>query len=168
MKGATGLMFAFLAVGAADGEVVSNKHLGFSATFPCEAKQSLQQVATRIGKIPMTSFNCGNGSDIYYVVVSDYPRGFIANRTLGAAYADAVNGAADNVKGIVENVKPYPLAAVTGRDALIDVPADKAMVRLRVFFLGDRQYQVMALGPAGVKTDNTKLQFLDSFKLTGK
>lgn len=138
---------------------------GFTATFPCAANLTNQTVAAGKTSIPVVNQSCEKGNAVYYVVTSTYPKGFLAKKTPKAAFADAVGGAAANVKGTVRADNPITLAGVAGHDALIDVNAKKATVHLRVFFAGDKQYQVMVVGPAGQENSKAAMGFLESFKL---
>jgi len=38
-------------------------------------------------------------------------------------------------------------------------------VHLRIFFVGDRQFQVLVAGPAGQENGKATMAFLNSFKL---
>ena len=46
---------------------------------------------------------------------------------------------------------PVEVGKTIGRDALIGVPAETMAVHLHVFFVADRQYQIMAQGLAEQK-----------------
>ena len=141
----------------------SSAKLGFSAAFPCKAQKRTETVEAPFGRVPVTSLSCDKDRDIYNVSVSLYPRGFAAKHK--NLYRNAVNGAATNAGGKVRTVSTYPLGNVTGRDALIDVPAQHAAAHLRVFFVGDKQYQVMFLGPKGHENGKAAGKFLNSFRL---
>jgi hypothetical protein len=154
--------FALFAA-AASGESVRGN--GFSAAFPCAAQMQQQIVAAGKLKIPVTTRICEGKDAVYYVVVSDFPKGFIAKKSVNAALADAVGGAAANVKGAIRANQPYMLGSVLGRDTLIDVPGQNATVHLRVFFAGDRQLQAMVVAPKGRENGKAALAFLNSFKL---
>jgi hypothetical protein len=154
--------FALFAA-AASGESVKGN--GFSAAFPCASQLQQQSVAAGKLKIPVTTRLCEGKDAVYYVVVSDFPKGFIAKKGVNAALADAVNGAAANVKGALKANQPYMLGTTMGRDALIDVTGQKAAVHLRVFFIGDRQLQAMVVAPKGRENGKLAQAFLNSFKL---
>jgi hypothetical protein len=54
----------------------------------------------------------------------------------------------------------------SGRDFAAELPAQKGMVRARIYIVGPRLYQIMAMGTKPwVESSNTK-KFLDSFALT--
>ena len=148
---------------AAQAEAV--KGAGFTASFPCRTKQTSQNVAAGNAAIPIVSYSCEGAGSLYYVVASTYPKGFIAKKTLAAAYKDAVGGAAANVRGTVRTSQPIKLGAVGGREVLIDIPSDKAAAHLRLFFVGDKQFQVMIVGAKGRESAKPAMDFLGSFKL---
>jgi hypothetical protein len=150
---------------AASAAAETVKENGFTAAFPCASQRQQQIVAAGKLKIPVTTRICEGKDAVYYVVVSDFPKGFIAKKTVNAALADAVGGAAANVKGAIRANQPYMLGTSMGRDTLIDVPGQKAAVHLRVFFAGDRQLQAMVVAPKGRENGKPALAFLDSFKL---
>jgi hypothetical protein len=154
---------AVILAAGANAEPVKDRSLGFSAAFPCRSQQTTQTVIASFGKVPVTSLSCANDKDIYVISVSRYPKGFIAKRK--HVYRDAVEGAANNVKGKVRSNKAYTLGAVIGRDVLVDVPSQRAAAHMRVFFAGDRQYQVMFLGPKGHESGKAAMGFLNSFRL---
>jgi hypothetical protein len=150
-------------VTAAAAETV--KENGFTAAFPCASQLQKQTVAAGKLKIPVTTRICEGKDAVYYVVASDFPKGFIARKGVNAALADAVNGAAANVKGALKTNQPYMQGTVLGREALIDVTGQKAAVHLRVFFAGDRQLQAMVVAPKGQENGKAAQAFLNSFKL---
>lgn len=137
----------------------------FTADFPCKPDVASQTVTAGKVSIPVVNSSCAKDEIGYFVVVSTYPKGFIAKKTAPAAFADAVGGAAANVKGKIRSDKPIQLGKVAGHDALIDVKANKAAAHLRVFFAGDKQYQVLVVAPAGKESGKEATAFLDSFKL---
>ncbi|HUO99487.1 MAG TPA: hypothetical protein VMU01_12520 [Rhizomicrobium sp.] len=141
------------------------KGAGFSAVFPCRSKLTTQNLAAGKDIIPVASYDCQSGGAVFYVVTSTYPKGFIAKKTLAGAFKDAVGGAAANVMGVVKSDTPIRLGKVPGHDVLIDVPTKKAAVHLRVFFVGDVQFQVMVVGAKGAETSKPVMDFMGSFRL---
>lgn len=154
---------AALLVAAASANTVQDS--GYSAAFPCQAKVLKQTVAAGTMKIPLVSNSCEAGGAIYSVVMSTFPNGFIAKRTLKKALGDAVIGAAINVKGTVRTETLIVLDGVNGRDALIDVANPQAVAHLRVFYVGDKQFQVMVITPKGQEHAKPAEAFVKSFKL---
>lgn len=152
-----------LCMASAQGAAVTGQ--GYTAVFPCQTKTDSQTIKAGSMPIPVVSYFCEKDGAIFYLVVSSYPKGFIAKKPLDDSFYDAVAGAATNVRGTIRSDKPMTLGKVAGHDALIDVKKDKAAAHLRVFFVGDKQYQVLVAGPAGNENSKATLAFLDSFKL---
>lgn len=139
---------------------------GIEAVFPCQTKQEIQSVKTPIGAVPVTTRTCTKAEFVYSLVVSEYPKGFIAKRTAAAALQDAIQGAAENVQGTVRTNTSVYLGEVAGREARIEVTPDNAVVHVRVFFVGDRQYQVMAMSTIKSADAKPVTDFLGSIRVT--
>jgi hypothetical protein len=154
---------AMLVANGASAEAVTGTD--FSVVFPCKAGPAIQTVAAGKSTITVASHSCEKDGALYSVAVSSFPNGFIAKKTASVALAEAVNGAASNTHGKVRSDRPITLGKIAGHDAFIDVKEHRMAVHLRVFYVGDRQYQVMFLGPAGKETGKAATAFLDSFKL---
>ncbi len=136
----------------------------YTVAFPCKATTSSQTVKAGKMQVPVTSRVCDNKHGQFTFAASDFPKSFIAKKTLKAAFADAVAGAAANVGGTVRTDKPVMVGGVAGHDAVIDVKKAKVAVRLRVFFVRDREYQVVFVGPAGQENGKAATDFLGSFR----
>jgi len=154
---------AALLIAPAQADAVRGK--GYSAVFPCSVKLTGQQVAAGKKTIPVIDASCEAGEALFFVAASTYPKGFIAKKTLVGAFKDAVAGAAANVKGTVRLDRPIKMGRTPGHDVMIDVPSGKMAAHLRVFFVGDMQYQVMVVGPRGSESAKPATDFLASFKL---
>lgn len=154
---------AILIAASASADTVTSN--GYSAAFPCQARSASQAIAAGSIKVQVTSNSCEKDGVLYSVAMSTYPQGFIAKRTMKAALGDAVIGAAANVKGTVRTEAPITNSGVGGRDAVIDLANPKAVARLRVFYVGDKQYQVMVITPKGQENGKAPMGFLGSFKL---
>jgi len=155
---------AFLAAGVR-AEAVHAGKLGFSVVFGCQSQRDSRPVATPLGNITMTGYSCGTNDGGYFVGVADYPARSITKKSLDAAYGGAIDAAAKSAKGKIRSVAPYALGNITGRDALIDMKADNQTIHLRVFYVGHRQFQAMAIGPTGQENGKASLGFLNSFTL---
>jgi hypothetical protein len=149
----------------AHAESLDAKQWRFTLVFPCQSQLGSQVVNTAVGDILLTSYVCGGDNDAYFAAISDYPAGTVTPEKLDLIYAGAVNGQAENTKGTIRTVAPYTLGNTTGREAFIDIAEPKGAIRLRLFLVGDRLYQVMCIEPAGDETGQKCLDFLNSFTL---
>lgn len=159
---------AALACGIAGAEPVDDPALGFSVDFPCQSATASQIVNTPTGGVTMAMFVCRNEAGSYFVAVSDTPKGAVTDANREAVLDGAIAGIVANLKGAVRQnapVKPDKTDKISGRDLVIDVPAEKAAAHARVFWSGDRIYQAMAFVAEGRESAKEIVGFLDSFKL---
>jgi hypothetical protein len=144
-------------------ETVNSSHWGFSATFPCQSEISTQPVTTAQGNVTMTSYACHEGGRRYLIAFADFPAGSITKETAESGYDAAVNSVASAAGGTIRAAVVYPLGDISGRDVVVDMASKKKAIHARIFYLGDRQFQVMFLGPAGEENGKVCLDFLNSF-----
>lgn len=146
-------------------ETVVSRDGGFSATFP--VKTQATSLPVKSGEIDVTMKMVAAEKDGASFVVSyvDYPTGALAQKSLDQAFQDIIDGTVGNVQGALRTASPIALGGTTGREVLIDVPAQNVAVHERIFLVGDRLYQVMYGGPKGTESAKDAMAFLDSFKL---
>ena len=156
---------ALVLAAGAKAETINSVEWGFSAAFPCQTQLASQPVPTKVGNVTMISYTCGTDVAAYFVAIADFPKGAITQQPSGAPYDGTISGMATNANGTIRSVTPFLLGSVTGRDAFIDIPSDHRTSHVRVFFVDDRQYQVMFLGPAGDENSKAALDFLNGFTL---
>ncbi|MDE2181459.1 MAG: hypothetical protein KGJ78_00405 [Alphaproteobacteria bacterium] len=157
-----------LIAGTAYAEAVSAPAWKFSATFPCQSQISTQTVDTAAGKIAVTQYVCDadDGNAAFIVAINDYPSGSVTEANVNSVYSGGVNGFAEGVKGTIRNSTDFALGSITGRETIIDIGEPKGAARVRAFLVGDRLYQVVAIGVPGTENSKAALDFLDSFNLT--
>lgn len=136
----------------------------FKATFPGAPKQ---QEKTEAGlKFKVYSTEARNGA--YMVMVSDIP--IPANEPdeeLQARLDGAQDGAVRGAGGTLKTSTKITLdGKYPGREfsARITQPAN-GQVRVRIYIVGSRVYQVMVIGTDGYATSTEADTFLNSFKL---
>ncbi|MSU46008.1 MAG: hypothetical protein EXS42_02485 [Lacunisphaera sp.] len=109
--------------------------------------------------------NDGPNSTAYILAYNDYPSGSIAKLDREKTYSDIINGLVDSLKGMVRSNVEHKLGEVAGREYVLINKTDKFVSRTRCYFVGDRLYQIMYMGPIGTENDKEALHFLDSFRL---
>lgn len=145
----------------------NNGQFQFAANFPCQSQLMPQSLDTEVGKVTMNLFICetGNGG-AFGVSIADYPPGTITDDNRETRFAGAAQGSATNVQGVVRNMVPFTLGRYTGKDYIVDSTAMGMTVRSRIFFVGDRLYQVLAIGVLGSENSSDVVAFLNSFRIT--
>jgi hypothetical protein len=161
---------AALLSGGGRAETLNAGRWGFSVVFGCRSQLASRNIVTAAGNVKMTAYSCATRDGEFFVAVADYPARSITRKSVAAAYAGAIDGAANSVNGKIRRVAPYTLGNITGRDFLIDMKAKKQTAHFRVFYVRNRQFQLAFIGPTGRENGKNGLNFLNSFRLkkTGK
>lgn len=158
------IAFAALAVGAA-AEPVNDDALRFSVVFPCPSATSSQLASTPAGSVAMTMYVCQSANGAYYVAISETPKDAVTEKNRDSVLSASIAGIAANLRGALHSAEPLATKDGIGRDVLIDIPEQKAVVHGRIYWTKDRLYQAMTFGPAGSEVGPEALAFLDSFKI---
>ena len=151
--------------GPAYADAYTSKEWGFSATFPGPAKQTAQPVTTAVGNVTMVSVSYRSDNTGYMISIGDFPKGTVTSRPLAQVYENTANGEAKSVKGTIRKKANFTVDGVVGRDVLIDFASNSKAAHTRIFIVGDRQFQVMFIGPSGSENGKIALDFLNSFHL---
>jgi hypothetical protein len=84
-------------------------------------------------------------------------------------YEAAANGAADNLKGKIISRKAISYKGRPGSEVTISLPGDvpfpDGVFMVRMYWIGDRLYQVVYVGPKSRTTTREVREFFDSFEL---
>ncbi|HTQ31218.1 MAG TPA: hypothetical protein VMI53_08400 [Opitutaceae bacterium] len=148
-------------------ETVADSDGRFVAKFPGPVQRQSQPVETDVGKVAMNMVYYDAGAMAYMVIYCDYPAGTVEQRGGPENVCDkASKSAVKNVDGTIRTSSPCRAGEVKGLEILADIPAQKAIDRIRFFVVGDRLYQVIFAGPAGEESSPTAQAFFDSFRLT--
>jgi hypothetical protein len=153
----------------ADSRTFSPKDGGFEIKVPAEPRQSTKSFDTLLGKATLKLFSGKINDMVFYTAgYTEFPKGLTGLGSTKDLLDGGVAGSAKGVNGKVISQKTIKLGNVEGREAVIEALNGKLEIRVRVFVVKDRMYQVMtatakANGGATEITD-----FLDSFKLTDK
>lgn len=69
------------------------------------------------------------------------------------------------MKGELRGVTKISNHGTAGREALISMPDYKLIMRQRIFFVGDRIYQILYVGPPGSENDQVVDDYLASLNI---
>ena len=156
---------------AASPQEFKNTAGGFAVTSPYTFKESTQSVDTLAGKIEVHIFAADQNSQSLMVMYSDYPASMIKGVDIEKVYDGGRDGAVNNVKGQLVSEKKIWLYGAPGREILVKAKTSsglEVMVRDRIYLVGNRLYQVMAVALAGKETTSEIEAFLNSFRLLSK
>jgi hypothetical protein len=138
----------------------------FAVDMPQPVKRDTSEINSGLGKGIMHLFsNDGPNSTAYILSYNDYPAGSIAKLDQEKTYGDIIKGVVDSLKGVVRSNVAHKLGDAAGHEYILVNEKDKFVSRTRCYFVGDRLYQIMYLGPIGTENSKEALRFLDSFRL---
>ena len=138
----------------------------FAVDMPQPVKRDTSEINSGLGKGTMHLFsNDGPNSTGFVLGYLDYPAGSVAKIDQTKPYDDIIKGVVDSLKGVIRSNVAHKLGDANGREYIVDNEKDKFVARTRCYFVGDRLYQIMYLGPIGSENSKEALQFLDSFRL---
>jgi hypothetical protein len=137
----------------------------FSVVFPCTPSQDHQRVKTASGHLDVEMFLAEGKNDVSYVVsYSDLPEAEAKKGTEAKRLNFARDGAVTKSRGKLRSEKPIELAGYPGRELIIDTDTE-SVLRLRIFVVERRLFQVMVVGPGANVLQRDGTFFLDSFRL---
>lgn len=148
--------------------VLAPDNSGFRVEFPGTPQEVHQEIPTDIGPVHATMYQLemNGGSLAYLVAFNDYPAELIAQSSAEAMLNGARDGAVGNVSGSLVSEERIQIGEFPGRDIVVDVPAQGAKTRARIFLVRNRLYQTVV---AGTSTDDltnaNAMHFFQSFQL---
>ena len=157
---------------ASEWKPFSSKERQFAVSFPTKPQAADKDVDSAVGKMKMHLFVSADGDSVYMVMCGDPPAGVNSDALKNFNTDSAFDGAAAGIVSsthtqLIKSTK-ISLGKWPGRELLIG-PTDEAPLEYtwRIYYVGARQYQVVAGGPKGKKPADADMQkFFDSFKIT--
>jgi len=167
------LILPVLAVGVrAGGEkpkniVFTSKEGKFSVSLPTKPVKQTQKARSDIGELQVHLFIVDQKERGFIASYTDYPNGSVTDQTRQKVLDACRDGNVKGVKGKLASEKKITLGEKKheGRELLIELPGGKATYRARIFLVGDRLYQVIAIGPDDFARSQAVTDYLDSFQV---
>ena len=146
--------------------VFASKEGKFTVALPEKPSEKTSKVPTDAGQLELHIFVLDQKDRAYLVTYSDYPAGTVKDNA-DKVLTGVVEGNAKSLKGKVASEekitigkKKYP-----GREIRIEMDDKKGLYRARVYLVGDRLYQVVALGPDEFAKGKAVDDYLKSFAI---
>lgn len=137
---------------------------GFTVRVPKPPSYQTSEASTAVGSITVHTFVIEHGQMVYAVMYNDIPGNL---PDVPEALADGRDGtlatAGEGAELVYE--KDISIDGNPGLEFRINVPDPAGVYTARMYVVGDRLYQVLAMSPAGVNADEAVFKFLDSFEL---
>jgi hypothetical protein len=144
----------------------ASKEGNFTIAFPCTPVEERQRVKTATGQLDVVVLLSEDKDDTSYVVsYCDLPEADVKKGAEQKRLDFARDGAVSKARGKLRSEKGLTLAGYPGRELLIENESEQ-VVRLRLFIVRRRLYQVVAVGPGAVVAHRVGTFFLDSFHLS--
>ncbi|MFZ5571332.1 MAG: NINE protein [Thermodesulfobacteriota bacterium] len=142
---------------------------GFSIILPGKAVSTKQTLDTPVGPVDIFMYMVDKEDSACLVGYADYPDELMRQADYNVLMDGAVNGAMNNIKGIVKSEQDVSIRSHYGREIEFAFPASAKMPKggngkARFFIVGSRLYQIMKIGEDVLASPHTD-PFLASFQL---
>jgi hypothetical protein len=148
-------------------EPFKSKEGKFSVTMPEKPVSKTNKVKTDIGEVELHAFLVDQKDRAIVVMYSDYPAGSVAEGTVEKVLDGCVSGNVKALKAklLSEDKISIGKAKHAGREIRVEMPNQQGIYRARVFLVGDRLYQVVAMGPDDYTKTKAVEDFMNSFAI---
>ena len=143
----------------------SSKEGRFSVLVPDTPSEQTQNLNTGVGAIDLHFFIVEQDGFQYLVSYNDYPAAMAREADADKVLDGARDGVVANVQGRLLNEVKVWLADYPGRELRIRIPEGRQAMRTRLYFVGNRLYQVGVLSAEDSAAADEVSKFLNSFKL---
>lgn len=142
---------------------------GFSVSMPGTPVEKRQAYHTQAGPIEAHFFTVetDRGSLVYMVVYGDYPEALMAANDKEMLLDAARDGAVGNIRGTLLGDRSISMEGHPGRELQVLSSDGRLALKMRIFLVNNRQYQVVAVTPREARSPEDRDRFLDSFRLAG-
>jgi hypothetical protein len=146
-------------------KMVAPKDAGFSVTMPSAPMEKKQQVKTATGTLTVILQIAEGRNDSHFVVsYCDFAPGDLKKGDVDKRLDQARDGAVASAGGKKRSEEAIKLGSHPGREIVIEKDGE-VVVKMRIYLVKNRLYQVMVLGNGPVFASKDAATFLDSFRL---
>ncbi len=138
----------------------------FSVAFPDKPTEKTNKIATAGGEVAVYIFTVDQKDKALIVTYSDYPAGSV-DADAEKVLTGVIDGNAKSLKGKVTANEKLTVGKKNhpGREVRIEFGEKKQVYRARVYLVGARLYQVVALGSEEFAKSKAVDDYLKSFAL---
>jgi hypothetical protein len=142
-----------------------SEEAGFQAKFPSHPAHKSLTVKTASGPHELTTFTVSDKTITFSVTLTALPNNELESVGATVVLDGARDGAVANVQGVLLSELIIDLDGHPGRELTISAASGKAEIRQRLYLVGNRLYQLLAVTPNGESISPRVSRFFDSFKL---
>jgi hypothetical protein len=138
----------------------------FSVNLPGKPSEKTRKIKVGDRELDLHVVSVEQKDRAFVVTYLDYPKGTVGDDK-DKFLAGVVERNVGLLKGKVSAEEKITLGKDKhpGRDVKVDMPDKKQLYRARVFLVGDRVYQIVALGPEEFVKGKEVDAYFDSFKV---
>lgn len=138
----------------------------FTVMLPKDVREEKQAVNTQLGPIEFLSYNAKAKHQQFTIAYSDYPDSFVAATDPKILLDGSRDGAVRNIQGTLLSETIIDLKGHAGRELRIEGP-QKIVLKSRIYLVGKRLYQIMAVSEPDHSFDKKIDEVFSSFKING-
>jgi hypothetical protein len=140
---------------------------GLIVQLPSEPKEESRTANASGGPLAITLYTLTQGNSIYVVSCNDFPTDQVAAANKDRVLDNIGQGAMTNIGATLDNQTSVNLDGHPGRDIVgrATIGGQNAVVRARVYLVGNRMIQALVLGIKGQMSDADMQTYLTSLKL---
>jgi hypothetical protein len=170
-----GFLFAFVLVvlagrveaGGEKNVTFTSQEGKFSVAMPGQPTKQTQKTPSEIGELNVNLFIVDQKDKGFIASFVDYPRGTVTDQSREKMLDGCRDGNVRGTKGKLQSEKRITQGEkkIPGRELVISLQDGKALYRARIFLVGDRLYQVIAIGNPEFAQSAAVNAYLNSFKV---
>ena len=140
---------------------------GLTVQLPSQPKEESRTANAAGGALVITLYTLTEGNSIYVVSCNDFPTDQVAAANKDRVLDNIGQGAMTNIGATLDNQTSVDLDGHPGRDILghATIGGQNAVVRARVYLVGNRMIQTLVPGVKGQMSDANMQTYLTSLKL---
>ncbi|HEX3020720.1 MAG TPA: hypothetical protein VHP36_10480 [Chitinispirillaceae bacterium] len=144
----------------------SSPDSSFTVMLPKDVKEQKQTANSQLGPMGLLSYIARVKHHEFSITYTDYPDSFITTADSKEFLDDAVEDAVRIVQGTLLSEGIVNLNGHPGREMRIEGP-QKIIVESKIYLVGNRLYQIMAISEPGHSFDKEVYKMFSSFKIKG-
>jgi hypothetical protein len=138
---------------------------GFTIMMPGRPEEQSQKTATAFGTIESRVFLVEHQAAGYLVNYADYPQDLVQDSPADVILDGVSLGVVSQSGGTLKSSAAIRLGDFTGRELEITSPGGQSLLKVRIYLVGVRIFQLSVVSEIGVDIIDDVARFFESFEL---